>query len=42
MKLYKTKAGIVIEKDGQFFLVGDENWDSFINDDTLFQKATIS
>lgn len=38
MKLYKTKAGIVIEKENKFFLL-NESWDSFINDDDLFQKA---
>lgn len=38
MKIYKTKSGIVIEeKDNQFFLSND-HWDSFINDDNLFQK----
>jgi len=39
MKLYKTKAGIVFEKEGNFFLYQTENWDSFINDDLLFQKT---
>jgi 2-dehydro-3-deoxy-D-arabinonate dehydratase len=39
MKVYKTKAGIVIEKEEQFFLLKDENWDAFINDDTVFKKA---
>ena len=39
MKLYKTKPGIVIEKDSEFFLIKDENWDSFINDDNLFDKV---
>ena len=38
MKLYKTKLGIVIEKDNKFFLT-KENWDLFINNDNLFQKA---
>ncbi len=38
MKLYKTKAGIVIEKENKFFLSKDENWDEFVNDDELFQK----
>lgn len=38
MKLYKVKAGIVIEKEEKFYLV-NENWDSFINDDDLFQKT---
>ena len=38
MKLYKTKAGIVIEDAKKFFLLKNEDWDSFINDDSLFQK----
>lgn len=38
MKLYKTKTGIVIEKDNKFYLT-NENWDLFINDDDLFQKT---
>jgi len=40
MKIYKTKSGIVLEKEEQFFLLKDENWDSFINDDAVFQKTT--
>ena len=40
MRIYKTNTGIVIEKDNQFFLVKDNNWDSFINDDDVYQKAT--
>ena len=39
MKVYKTKSGIVIEKDSKFFLLKDENWDQFINHDNLFQRA---
>ncbi len=43
MKLYKTIRGIVIEKENKFYLVANENpiatgWDSFINDDDLYQK----
>jgi len=38
MKLYKTAAGIVIEKNDSFYLVQNENWDSFINDDDLMGK----
>ncbi len=38
MKLYKTKTGIVIEKDNKFYSC-NENWDSFINDDNILQKA---
>ena len=39
MRIYKTKEGIVIEKDSKFYLVKGENWDTFINDDNVFQKA---
>ncbi|MFL5808033.1 MAG: fumarylacetoacetate hydrolase family protein [Flavisolibacter sp.] len=39
MKVYRTKAGIVIENQESFFLVKDESWDEFINDDHLLQKA---
>jgi len=38
MKLYRTKAGIVIEKNDLFYLVQNENWDTFINDDRLIEK----
>src|SRR5687768_10991022 len=39
MKVYKTKTGIVLERDGKFFLIRNENWDDFINDDHLLEKA---
>jgi len=38
MKLYRTKTGIVIEKNDLFYLVQNENWDTFINDDKLIEK----
>ena len=38
MKLYKTKNGIVIEKEKSFYLLKDEDWDSFVNDDKLLEK----
>ncbi|WP_276500295.1 fumarylacetoacetate hydrolase family protein [Terrimonas pollutisoli] len=37
MKLYKTNSGIVIESAENFFLV-NEDWESFINDDKLYEK----
>src|SRR6478609_7326950 len=40
MKVFKTAAGIVIEKASQFFLLKDENWDSFINDDDIYKKVS--
>jgi 2-dehydro-3-deoxy-D-arabinonate dehydratase len=39
MKLYNTKAGIVIEKDNSFYLVKDQNWEQFLNDDDLTKKV---
>jgi 2-dehydro-3-deoxy-D-arabinonate dehydratase len=37
MKVYKTKTGIVVEKENKFYLI-NESWDSFINNDDLFKK----
>lgn len=39
MKIYKTKAGILIETKNSFFLYKETNWDLFINDDQLYQKT---
>jgi 2-dehydro-3-deoxy-D-arabinonate dehydratase len=39
MKVYRTKGGIVVEQEGNFFLAKNENWEGFINDDNLLQKA---
>lgn len=38
MKLYKTKTGIVVEKDNSFYQIVNDNWESLINDDLLFNK----
>lgn len=38
MKLYKTKKGFVIQKDDSYYLVNDESWDDFVNDDGLYSK----
>jgi 2-dehydro-3-deoxy-D-arabinonate dehydratase len=38
MKVYKTKTGIVVEKENTFWLLKDVDWDDFIDDDGLFQK----
>ena len=40
MKLYKTKQGIVIENENVFYLLENEDWDTFINDDNLLKKIT--
>ena len=39
MKIYRTKAEIVIENEGKFFLAKDEQWEQWINDDNILQKA---
>jgi 2-dehydro-3-deoxy-D-arabinonate dehydratase len=39
MKVYKTKTGIVLEEDNNFYSVTGEDWDSFINDDDLHRKT---
>ena len=38
MKIFKTAAGIVIEQEAKFYLLKDENWDAFINDDNILKK----
>lgn len=40
MKLYKIKNSIIIEKENKFYLC-KENWDTFINDDSLLQKLVM-
>ena len=39
MRLYKSKQGIVVEEEGRFYLLENEDWDTFINDDEVFQKT---
>lgn len=39
MKLYKTKGGIVIKKDDTYYLVESQDWDTYVNDDELYEKV---
>lgn len=39
MKIYKTAEGIVLQEKNTFSLLKGQNWDEFINDDNLLQKA---
>lgn len=39
MRLYKTKKGILVEHDEAFYLLRNEDWDAFINDDRVYAKA---
>ena len=41
MKVYKTKTGIVLEENNNYYPVPNEDWDSFINDDDLLQKTRL-
>lgn len=38
MKLFKTDRGIIIENKDQYFLLENEDWDSYVNDDNLYLK----
>lgn len=38
MKLYNTKKGIVLEQQDKFFLIGDQDWDTYVFDDNLHAK----
>lgn len=38
MKLYKTKRGIAIENGHYTYFLKDEDWDTFVNDDFLWEK----
>jgi 2-dehydro-3-deoxy-D-arabinonate dehydratase len=43
MRVYKVKRGIVVEKNKSLFVLENQNWDKFINDDNLYEnldKAT--
>lgn len=42
MKLYKTKNGIAVENESGYYLLENEDWDSFINDDALVEKIEKS
>jgi 2-dehydro-3-deoxy-D-arabinonate dehydratase len=39
MKLYHTAEGIVIAREHEQFLLPNESWDTFINDDNLYNKV---
>ncbi len=40
MRLYRTKMGIIIEKDRKCWALRGEDWDLFVNDDNLFRKVS--
>ncbi len=38
MKVYKISSGIIVENAGNYYLVQNQNWDEFINDDSIEEK----
>jgi 2-dehydro-3-deoxy-D-arabinonate dehydratase len=38
MRLYRVKTGIIIEAKEKFYFLEDEDWDTFFDDDDLFNK----
>jgi 2-dehydro-3-deoxy-D-arabinonate dehydratase len=41
VKLYKTKTGIIVESHEGFFEADIQDWDKFINDDSLLKKISL-
>jgi 2-dehydro-3-deoxy-D-arabinonate dehydratase len=35
MKLFRTSSGVLLEHDNRYYLLSDENWDAFVNQDHL-------
>jgi 2-dehydro-3-deoxy-D-arabinonate dehydratase len=42
MRVYKVKRGIVVEKNKSLFVLENQNWDKFINDDNLYENLDKS
>lgn len=40
MRIYKLIQGLLVEVNDQFFHLADADWDNFINDNQLHEKAT--
>ena len=40
MRLFRTSTAIVIEKEGRYYSLKNESWDTFINDDSLYEKIS--
>ncbi len=38
MKIYKVTNGVILERESALYLLEDENWDEFINNDNLLGK----
>ena len=41
MKLYRTKQGIVIEFESNFYLSPQKDWDTYVNRDDLFDAVSV-
>lgn len=40
MRLFRTSSAIEVEKDGRYYSLKNESWDTFINDDSLYKKVS--
>lgn len=38
IKIYKTTSGILLERNAEFILIKNLDWDEYVNDDGLFEK----
>lgn len=38
MRLFRTRTGFLVERDGKVFTDESEDWDTFLNDDRLYEK----
>ncbi|MDQ6815610.1 MAG: fumarylacetoacetate hydrolase family protein [Bacteroidota bacterium] len=38
MKLYKTRKGIVLQNEADYYLIDQVDWDAYVNDDQLYSK----
>lgn len=38
MRLFRTSSAIVVENEGLHYSLKNQNWDTLVNDDSLFQK----
>jgi len=39
MKIFKVKSGLILKRESDIRLIRDANWDTFINDDSLYKKC---
>src|SRR4051812_48406698 len=38
MRLYKTSHELVLEHEENYYVIGNQDWDTYLNDDALYAK----